>query len=241
MDRIRLAGTLLALLLFAACSPPVAPTQTSASAAPVGSPGATPQGSAAAVASPQVTPSSTAAPTVAPTPEATIEPTVAPTAEPTATPTRAPRGCPTDDMLTVSQYLAAPLRCFGSDTIRIEGWLDTPPPTGFEGPLIRPTWLAYPPEDTLYFTLFSKPPTPPDHVCGDCPGFFLHRKPRSTIVLAAPGRWVIATGHRRDPAAERCFFDEPADWVGPEPDDAAARETCRLQFVLTALEDAPAP
>ena len=232
---------LASLLLVAACTPPAPSTTTDDSPAPIGSAAQ----SAAAVASPGASAPSTIPPTAAPTLDATstptTEPTIEPTAEPTAEPTQATRGCPTDDVLTVSQYLAAPLRCFGSDRIRIEGWLDTPPPVGFEPPLIRPTWLAYPPDGTLFFTLFSKPPTPPDHVCGDCPGFFLHLKPSSTIVLDGPGRWVIATGHRRDPASERCFFDEPDDWIGEEPDDANARETCRLQFVLTGLKDAPAP
>jgi hypothetical protein len=178
------------------------------------------------------TPTGTPAPTTvaAASPDPTVEPTVQP--DPTA------GDCPTSDPLAPTEFWEAPRRCFGSDEVRILGWLDTPPIFGFLPPLIRPVWLAYPPDGTQFFTLFGTPPADPE-ICGGC--MLLHLPPDSTIVLEGPARWVIATGHRRDPAAERCYYDEPEDWSGPEPDDASARATCRLQFVVTAVEDAPAP
>jgi hypothetical protein len=49
-----------------------------------------------------------------------------------------------------------------------------------------------------------------------------------------------STGHRHDPAAERCHYVAPPDDdFGELPDDKSARETRRLRFVLVTLEDAP--
>jgi hypothetical protein len=174
-----------------------------------------------------------ATPTLEPTPSMTPAPP-----DPTAAPTDG-TACPTGEPITVDEFLDADKRCFGTNDIVIHAWLDTPPVFGFIGPLVRPTWLHYPPEGTSYFTLFGEPPREPDHSCGGC--MFVHVAPQSSIVLEGPARWVIATGHRRDPASQRCHYDEPDDWTGPEPDDAGAREACRGSFVLDALEDAPPP
>ncbi len=174
-----------------------------------------------------------ATPTLEPTPSMTPAPP-----DPTAAPTDG-TACPTGEPITVDEFLDADKRCFGTNDIVIHAWLDTPPVFGFIGPLVRPTWLHYPPEGTSYFTLFGEPPSEPDHSCGGC--MFVHVAPQSSIVLEGPARWVIATGHRRDPAWQRCHYDEPDDWTGPEPDDAGAREACRGSFVLDALEDAPPP
>jgi hypothetical protein len=198
-----------------------------------------PRTAALATPAPTATPSATTQPsmvppTSAPTPDPTAftEPTVDPEPEPTQV------ACPVGSPLGVREFLDARLSCFGSDDVAIRAWLDTPPTFGFIGPVVRPMWLYYPPDGT-YFTLFSEPPEEPDHLCGGC--MFLHLPPDSTIELGGPARWVIATGHRKDPAAATCHYDEPADWVGPEPDDAGARAGCRGSFVLVGLEDAAAP
>ena len=214
---------LLAWVIVAACAGPVPATSgPSVAAVATLAPSASPAPSGTSTAS---APPATLVPTLEPTPSATPSPP-----DPTT--------CPTDEPITVAQFLDADKKCFGTDDIVIHAWLDTPPPFGFIGPLIRPTWLYYPPDGT-FFTLFGEPPTDPDHACGGC--MFIHLAPDSTIVLEGPARWVIATGHRRDPAWERCHYDEPDDWTGPEPDDASARAACRNSFVLDVLEDAPPP
>jgi hypothetical protein len=140
------------------------------------------------------------------------------------------------------EFWDAPGRCFGSHDVRVLGWLDRPPVFGFTPPEIRPNWLAYPPDGTMYFTLFGAPPSDPEHTCADCQGFFVHLPPDSTIVLEGPARWVIVTGHRHDPAAARCHYVEPPDDdLGELPDDSSARAHCRQMFVLTAVEDASPP
>ena len=205
-------------VLAAACGTPLASTT------PV------PSFAAVATATASAAPA-TQAPTLEPTPPATPAPP-----DPTATPT-VPTNCPTEEPITVAEFLDTDKKCFGSDDIVIHAWLDTPPTFGFIGPIVRPTWLYYPPDGTTFFTLYNEPPGEPDHACGGC--MFVHLAPDSTIVLEGPARWVIATGHRRDPAWQRCHYDEPDDWTGPEPDDEGARRGCRDSFVLDALEDAP--
>lgn len=218
----RIAAALLVLGSLVACSP-ASPLGASTSA-----PSANP--TEAAVATP-------APPT--PVPTIAVEPTAEPT--PAPLPTAVPDTCPTSEILTPMTFWYAPEHCFGNDDVRILGWLDTPPPFGFGGPEVKPNWLFYPPQDALYFTLFERVPSDPEHVCEDCPGIFLHLPPDSEIVLEGPARWVIATGHRHDPAAERCHYVRPDDYVGELPDDAGPRESCGLSFVPVALEDAPAP
>jgi hypothetical protein len=220
------SGAWLAIgLLAAACGAPLASTTTEPSFAAVAT--LAPSGSATASATP-----ATHAPTLEPEPSATPahpDPTAAPTG---------PTTCPTKEPITVAEFLETDKNCFGSDDIVIHAWLDTPPIFGFIGPIVRPTWLYYPPDGSTFFTLFDEPPSDPD-VCGGC--MFVHIAPDSTIVLEGPARWVIATGHRRDPAWRRCHYDEPDDWTGPERDDEGAREGCRDNFVLDALADAPPP
>jgi hypothetical protein len=216
----RIAATFVLLVSLVGCG----------RASPNASPTAAP--AAAAVASSQPTPSLATMPTAART--VTPGPTVVPT--PTA------GGCPTDDPITPTAFMEAPEACFGSEDVRILGWLDTPPPFGYEAPEVKPNWLYYPPDGTLYFTLFGSEPGDADHVCADCPGMFVHLTPDSNVVLEGPARWVVATGHRNDPAAERCHFVAPPDiHIGELPDEAIAVEACRQMFVLTSIVDAFSP
>src|SRR5687767_3298052 len=155
-------------LVAAACGTPVASTSTVPSFAAVAT--LAPSGSATASAPP-----ATQDPTLEPAPSATPVPP-----DPTAAPT-APTSCPTEEPITVAEFLDADKKCFGTDDIVIHAWLDTPPPFGFIGPLVRPTWLYYPPDGSPFFTLFDEPPSDPDHACGGC--MFVHIAPDSDIVL----------------------------------------------------------
>jgi hypothetical protein len=174
-------------------------------------------------------------PTAEPTP--TIEPTDAP--EATNPPDGTGGPCPTAPVLTVREFVEAPSSCFGGNDIRIRGWLDTPAAFGFLPPLVKPSWLYYPPGDR-FVALFDVVPTDPDHVCAeaDCASLLPHTTPDSGISFEPLERWVIVTGHINDPAAERCRYIESEIAPGPF-DDASARESCRANFVVVALEDDP--
>jgi hypothetical protein len=182
------------------------------------------------VATPPVTSTPSAMPTAMPTPS--LEPTEPPE------PTSVGRGCPSGSPISFAEFSSAERSCFGSGDVAVRAWIDTAPTFGFIGPIIRPMWLYYPPEGVDFFTLYGQPPSEGERSCEGC--FFVHLPPDSSIVLEGPGRWVIATGHRRDPASRDCFYDETG-FQTEQLDDATAREACRGRFVLVALEDVPPP
>jgi hypothetical protein len=212
---------LLAALLIVACNQPSASTPAVAT------------GTAAAVVSAEPSAPATTAPTVEPT----VEPTVAPTEKPVITPVPIDPSCPnaTDEIITVQQYVDASTGCFRFG-VRVRGWLSTPPPLGFEPPLVKPGWIYYPDGDSAT-SLWNQPPPEPDHVCAngeDCWWFFPHPDPDLGLDLEPLERWVIVTGHTRDPRAQNCHYDG----VGPNPNPELVT-ICGRQFVVTALEAAP--
>ena len=169
--------------------------------------------------------------------EPTVEPTVAPTEEPVVTPKPIDPSCPnaTDDTISVQEYVDASTSCFRYG-VRVRGWLDTPPPIGFEPPLVKPSWIYYPSGDFAAM-LWHQPPPEPDHVCAngeDCWSFFPHLDPNFDLQLEPLDRWVILTGHTRDPRAQNCHYDG----VGPNPNPDLV-VICGRQLVVTAIEAAP--
>jgi hypothetical protein len=233
----RIGGLLLAALVVSGCIEPQATTGPSASASPTtveASP--TPAPTSAAVASPE--------PTSLPTAEPTVEPTIEP--EPTEMP------CPTARLLNVREFVGAPWRCFAGEDVRIKGWLDTPPASGYEGPAaIYPLWLAYPesgpcnpPADdcSLTVAIWQDVPLDPDHICSDeepsCSLFFPHSAPGTGLHFLPLEHWVILTGHTDDPAAERCHWEYGPDVEPGTLDDADAVARCRAQFVVTEIDRA---
>jgi hypothetical protein len=224
MTTKRTGGLGIVAILVAACgSGTVTPSPPAQSEPP-----------ASASAAPPTAPVVTSEPTVLPT----EEPTVAPTAAPVITPIPLDPDCPNnevDDVISVQEYVDAPTSCFRYG-VRVRGWLDTPPPLGFEPPLVKPSWIYYPSGDSAT-SLWHQPPPEPDHVCAtgeDCWWFFPHPDPDLDLDLEPLERWVILTGHTRDPRAENCHYDG----VGPNPNPELV-VVCGRQFVVTAIEEAP--
>lgn len=192
--------------------------------APAPSPTSTPLATSTAGASPIVE---------ATTPIATERPTPTPVLE---------TACPTSTPLTVTQFQDADPEC-QHGTLVIEGWLDSPPGMGFEGPIVEPVWLYYPP-DLRMSTLWSDVPIEPDHACSQtnpsCGWFFVHIAPGSGVELVAPPRWVVVTGHIYDPAAATCHYvlasDDPGGFIVKDSDAVAQ---CMSNFVVDSIEDAP--
>jgi hypothetical protein len=221
----RFGGLVLAAILIGGCGQPAASTSPGPSATEAGLSTASPEPTAAAVASAE------------PTAAATPEPTAEPTEEPVVTPKPIDPSCPnaSDDTISVQEYVDAATSCF-RDGIRVRGWLDTPPAIGFEPPLVKPTWLYYPNGDSAT-SLWHQPPPEPDHVCADgeeCWWFFPHMDPNVGLEFEPLDRWVILTGHTRDPRAQNCHYDG----VGPNPNPDLV-VICGRQLVVTAIEDAP--
>jgi hypothetical protein len=222
-------SSLLVTILLAACGQPGPSSGASAltsSGAPASSSSAAPSVAAT------VEPSAPA--TVEPTPEPTAPP---PTEEPADAPKPIDASCPnaTDDTISVQEYVDATTSCFRYG-VRVRGWLDTPPPLGFEAPLVKPSWIYYPSGDSAT-SLWHQPPPEPDHVCAsgeDCWWFFPHPDPDLGLDLEPLHRWVILTGHTRDPRAQNCHYDG----VGPNPNPELVT-ICGRQFVVTAIEEAP--
>lgn len=179
-------------------------------------------------------------------PVVTSEPTVLPTEEPTVAPTDAPvitpipidPDCPNDevdDVISVQEYVDASTSCFRFG-VRVRGWLDTPPVIGFLPPVVIPSWLYYPSGDEAAM-LWHQPPPEPDHVCEsgvECWSFFPHVDPKVSVELDPLDRWVILTGHTRDPRAQNCHYEG----VGPNPNPELVT-ICGRQFVIEAIEAAP--
>lgn len=190
--------------------------------------------------SPSTTPAPTTTAEPSPAAVATLQPRIEPTAEPTIEPDPTDRPCPTAEILTVTEFLGAKPSCFGDEPFKLRAWADHAPATGFEGPAhIEPRWLYYPDEN--WTVLWNAAPVGPDQQCPDdnpdCDGFFPHINPDSGLSFLPLGRWVITTGHLRDPAAERCHYVYPDDWTGPKADDIQAIRRCRTHFVVTAVEE----
>ena len=176
------------------------------------------------------TPAPTATPSPIPSPEPTVE------LVPTVEPERTYGPCPTKAILSVKEFKLANPACFETGDIEIRGWLDYPPPLGFECPCVVPGWLWYPTDEGA--ALWVDVPHGDDFVCDEdrdawCSWFFPHRAPDSAVKLLPIKRWVILTGHTHDPAAETCRYDDEA---GPNPDLIAG---CRSNVVVTAIRDAP--
>jgi hypothetical protein len=220
----RSVALLLAALLIAACDQPGASTPPAATA------------TAAAIASVEPSAAPSIAPTVEPTVAPTVEPTVAPTEVPVITPPPIDPSCPNaiDDIISVQEYVDATASCF-KNGIRVRGWLDTPPALGFLPPIVKPSWLYYP--DDSAASLWHQPPPEPDHVCtegADCWWFFPHMDPDVELDFEPLERWVIVTGHTRDPRAKNCHYEGE----GPNPNPELV-VICRRQLVVTAIEAAP--
>jgi len=166
-----------------------------------------------------------------------------------APPLGAMNPCPSDPVLTVSQYQATDPACFHGLTLRIRGSLDKAPGIDFDGPPIAPQWLAYPiatlPALWSARPLFSgdSPGCPePTFAAGECNWMLIQVRPKSGVTVPATPRWVILTGHIDDPVAETCHFIGPSPFGGDEiPDATSARQSCRSMFVVTKLENASAP
>jgi len=221
---IRSGAFLLAALLIAACDQPGASTPPAASA------------TAAAIASLEPSAAPSTAPTVEPTVAPTVEPTVAPTEVPVITPPPIDPSCPnaSDDIISVQEYVDAPTSCYRFG-VQVRGWLDTPPPLGFLPPIVKPSWLYYPDESAA--SLWHQPPPEPDHVCAngeDCWWFFPHLDPNAGLDFEPLDRWVILTGHTRDPRAQKCHYEGE----GPNPNPELV-VICGRQLVVTAIEAAP--
>ena len=190
-----------------------------------------------------VTPAASPQPTAGPTPTPGAVPTATLAATPAPTPTVVPGVglCPTEMPLTVGQFMETDPACFGSATIEIRGWLDGPPDTGFEPPLVEPTWLFLPAADMA--SLWEIRPVEPNHFCpqtaASCPWFFLHIDPASNLKLEVRPRWVTVTGHVNDPAAQTCHFVYPEGWTEPPLDDAIAVDGCATKLVVDSYEDSP--
>ena len=211
----RAAALLPLLLLLGACSQVAGPTS-----------------STTALESSQASPAGS--PVV--TPEPTAEPT------PTPVPTQVPRHCPTSSPISPTEYAAADPACFDGRDVEILGWLDFPPASGWEGPMIQPSWLAYPVDGRS--AIWSEVPSVPDHLCRtvDCAWFFVHVAPGSSVVVPSQPAWLLVTGHPRDPRAETCHYDLTGWPSGdPAPDDAGARGQCRDSFVVTAIRPGQPP
>ena len=172
--------------------------------------------------------------------EASSEPvaTASPSFRPTPTPVLGTI-CPTGSPVSVLDVIDDDRECFHGD-FKVRGWLAAPPALGWEGPMVEPGWLYYPPDAPLT-AVWSSPPIEPDHWCAadvTCGWFFIHVQPGSSVTWGANPHAVVLTGHFRDPAAATCHYVvDPSDPV--QVDDAEAVRQCEGEFVVTALEDAP--
>jgi hypothetical protein len=124
----------------------------------------------------------------------------------------------------------------------MRAWLDFSPPLGWEGPGIEPAWLAYPAGGGPA-ALWQAPPTGEDNICDPdedegCAWFFAHLDPAAHLVLGKQ-RWIRLTGHIADAAADTCHYVPYEGMEDPLPDAADAVSTCRAQFVVTSIVDAP--
>ena len=168
-----------------------------------------------------------------PTPTDATGPTVTP--RPTPTPVLgAP--CPSSSPLTVFEVVDADPECFHGD-FSVTGWLDFPPAMGWEGPLVKPEWLYYPPDQVLS-AIWSTKPIEPDHFCAAnvrCAWFFIHIAPDSSVSPGRTPQYVVLTGHLNDPASATCHYvPEPSSQYVVHDEDAV--HECESQFVVTSIK-----
>ena len=170
--------------------------------------------------------------TPGPVPSNPVSPSL-PTAEATPGPTAVTLGdCPEHSPLAVAEYLAAAAAdpgCFsdGSD-VTLVGWAGPwPEGIGWLGPGIEPGWLAI-------STAAIWPEKCPRSLEGCGEFLSVHVDPEGAYSWKQDGRWLIVTGHTRDPRAETCRPDPPDNGIT----GAQARRTCSRSFVLTSVRPA---
>ena len=246
-----LVWCLAAAWLVAACS--VAPG--SSGSGPTASPVSTASPSSGPTSPPFATPPlrPTSMPSVSPsplpTPRSTPSASIAATSRPT-TPSTAPAtpgqsaiaSCPPPATVTVmggwdpGWPRAALVSCLSRADVQVTGWLADGWGIGGEPSGIAPAWLG---EWSGLPKVLWLAPHPSDgcFAATDCIWLFLFASKADALPLS-PDRWVTLTGHFDDPVATTCR------WVGPIGDPvspAVAVEQCRGRFVVTEIEDAPAP
>ena len=147
--------------------------------------------------------------------------------------------CPAVSPMTIDAFWhAAEAGCFGTEDLQIQGYIDAPPGIGFGPTWIEPKWLYFP---VFTWALWPVPPGD-DQSCGGvdpCNGMFVFVNPKSGDIFKGPARWVIVTGHINDPAAATCHFASDPPQEFSDADNAAARESCAGQFVVTRVVNAP--
>jgi hypothetical protein len=196
--------TLVMALLLAAC----------------GAAGPAPSPSATETEAPPVMPSATNAPAAIPT--------ITPRPTPTAI---VDWSCPTASPITVIEYARASSYCFEDRDAVVRGFVGGPPAIGWEPPFVVRPW-RWPAEG---WVLWQRGPGG-DAMCGggdDCAWLELNILLGATFDFShAPG-WAVVTGHRFDPAAETCSWDDGYEGVLPPVEQARAE--CRTEFVLTSI------
>jgi hypothetical protein len=185
--------------------------------------------SSAPSARPSETPATS--PAAAPSnPTATAEGTAASTPGPTAVTSG---GCPTHSPLSVAEYnsaVEADAGCFTDSDVTLIGWAGTwPEGIGWLGPGIEPGWLAL-----STAAIWTEKCPRSSEGCGDI--LSVHIDPDSGIAWRQDGRWLVITGHTRDPRADTCQPDPPDNGISTSD----ARKMCRGSFVLTSVRNASA-
>lgn len=155
------------------------------------------------------------------------------TAEPTPGPTAVTSDeCPSHSPLSVAEYLdavEADPSCFsdGSD-VTLVGWAGPwPDGVGWLAPGIEPGWLAL-------STAAIWPERCPRSLegCGD----HLSVHVDGQVSWKQDGRWLVVTGHIRDPRAATCRPDPPDSGITAQE----AQAQCGRSFVLTSARRASA-
>lgn len=187
-------------------------------------------------AGPSAATRSSGSPSSSPTSAATPSP------GPTLTPVPAGVTCPPSTELSVRDFVDADRTCFVGVELTMRAWLDFSPPIGWEGPGIEPSWVAFPATGGPA-ALWQAPPIDENNLCDsetqrDCAWFFAHLDPTRHVVLGTQ-RWVRVTGHIADPAADTCHYVPYDGMEEPLPDASYAVATCRNNFVVTSIVDAP--
>lgn len=210
----RVVAMLVVGLVIAGCGPGVASSPTPTDVAVV------PTASTVPATSPALTD---------PDPTPTPVPEVTPTAEPS---------CPATEPTSVAAFVDSRVRCWSGAELSFRGWLDYSPPLGFEGPLVEPVWLPYPPSGQVW-ALWSVPPVGEDNLCPDarpdCAWLALHIDPSSDVVFGTTARWVRVTGHVDDPAAMTCHWVFNEDYPDDGRPDSDAIEWCRNSFIVDTI------
>jgi hypothetical protein len=149
--------------------------------------------------------------------------------------------CPDDPTLDAVARMpgAARVGCFGSASIRLEGWVH--PRWGSGGcDTAEPGWLTCPFAKLILVS--AEPPGAALQQPGGAPGWetgasrlALAFPPGMTRPTTSTGQAVVAIGHFDDPAAEECGYPEDGSFpvlIVPDPDSVQA---CRGYFVLESI------